>query len=208
MSFIIMKKTALAMVLAVTMMSGCSMIAGQETVSYEDLKEQGNVLLVQSNEEGYKPSHIGEVEAVRLVVNSTFLTAKPIYERYTDELLADATIGNYFAAVEGKDTEEEKRAIYDALTPENKIKIDNFNKSSINNEMMEGLKDAALVALKNSAVFLEFDVTTMLADVDFTKLMDEKDALSLTAEQIIYLDSTVISAYENYRVISAFSSSK
>lgn len=204
----IMKKTVLAMVLAATMVSGCSMIGGSETVSYEDLREQGNVLLLASNEAGYKASDIQQLEAIRLVVNTAFLTAKPVYERYIDELMATPDLNNYFSAVEAMETEEEKRAVYDALNPEQKKIVDEFNQSSVGNEIMLGLKDAALVALKNSAVFLEADTTAMLSDVDFSKLMDEKDAVSLTAEQVIYMDKTVVSAYENYKVISAFSSAQ
>ncbi|KAB2825758.1 MULTISPECIES: hypothetical protein [Aliivibrio] len=214
-----MKKTVLAMVLAATMVSGCSMIGGSETTSYADLRAEGDALYAESKpavrddegkiiEEGYQVSDVAQLEAIRLLVNSAFLSAKPAYERYTDELLATPELGNYFSAVEAKDTEEEKRAVYDSLSDEMKVKVDDFNKSSVSDEIMSGLKDAALVALENSAVFLKADTTAMLSDVDFSKLMDEKDAVSLTAEQVIYLDKTVVSAYENYKIISAFSSAQ
>lgn len=203
-----MKKTLLAMALAVSMVSGCSMISGSDQVSYEELQKEGNVLLEQSNEAGYKASNVQELEAIRLLVNSAFLASKPAYERYTEELLKTPELGNYFAAVEAVDSEEEKRAIYDGLPSEQKKIVDDFNKSSIGNEIMSGLKDASLVVLKNSAVFLEADTTSMLADIDFSKLMDEKDAVSFTAEQVTYLDKTVVSAYKNYKQVSAFSNSK
>ncbi len=203
-----MKKTLLAMALAVSMVSGCSMIGGSDQVSYEELQKEGNVLLEQSNEAGYKASNVQELEAIRLLVNSAFLASKPAYERYTEELLKTPELGNYFAAVEAVDSEEEKRAIYDGLPSEQKKIVDDFNKSSIGNEIMSGLKDASLVVLKNSAVFLETDTTSMLADIDFSKLMDEKDAVSFTAEQVTYLDKTVVSAYKNYKQVSAFSNSK
>ncbi|MBB1312928.1 hypothetical protein [Aliivibrio sp. SR45-2] len=214
-----MKKTVLAMILAATMVSGCSMIGGSDTASYTDLRAEGDALYEESKpavrddegnviEKGYQVSDVAQLEAIRLLVNSAFLSAKPAYERYTNELLATPELGNYFSAVEAKDTEEEKRAVYDSLSPEMKLKVDDFNNSSVSDEIMSGLKDAALVALENSAVFLKSDTTAMLSDVDFTKLMGEKEAVSLTAEQIVYMDKTVVSAYENYRIISAFSSAQ
>ena len=203
-----MKKTLLAMTLAASMISGCSMIGGADTVSYDELKKEGDALLLQSDTNGYKASTVAELEVARLVVNSAFLASKPAYDRYTEELLATPALGNYFAAVEAVESEEEKRKIYDELLPKNKKIVDDFNKSSISEEVMSGLADASIVVLKSSAAFLLLDTTSMLSDVEFSEMMGEKDNVSLTMEQISYMDSTIVSAYENHKIVSAFSSAE
>ncbi len=203
-----MKKTLLAMVFATSMVSGCSMIGGQEAVSYEDLRNEGTELYAVSNTEGYQPSTVQELEVARFSVNTAFLAAKPVYERYTDELLSTPELGNYFAATEAAETEEEKLAIYEALTPEQKETVDNFMESSIADEMMSGLGEAATVALSNASHFLALDTTSMISGVEFSQLMAETDLIETTIEQVDYLDSTIVSAYQNYKIISAFNSAE
>ncbi|CAH6803373.1 conserved exported hypothetical protein [Vibrio chagasii] len=203
-----MKKTLLTMVLAASMVSGCSMIGGQETVSYEDLKHEGAELAVRSNGDNYVPSVVKEAEVARIAVNTAFLASKPAYERYTEELLATPALGNYFSAVEAVDSEEEKRAIYDSLTEEDKKVVDNYMASSVFSEVIEGLKDAALPATKSVVTFMAMDQTDLLDGVEFSALLTEKDKFALTAEQALYINETVVSAYENYQIISAFSAAK
>ncbi|CAH7078753.1 conserved exported hypothetical protein [Vibrio chagasii] len=203
-----MKKTLLTMVLAASMVSGCSMIGGQETVSYEDLKHEGAELAVRSNGDNYVPSVVKEAEVARIAVNTAFLASKPAYERYTEELLATPALGNYFSAVEAVDSEEEKRAIYDSLTEEDKKVVDNYMASSVFSEVIEGLKDAALPATKSVVTFMAMDQTDLLDGVEFSALLTEKDKFALTAEQARYINETVVSAYENYQIISAFSAAK
>lgn len=196
------------MVLAASMLSGCSMIGGQETVSYEDLKHEGAELAIRSNGDNYVPSIVKEAEVARIAVNTAFLASKPAYERYTEELLATPALGNYFSAVEAVDSEEEKRAIYDSLTEEDKKVVDNYMASSIFSEVIEGLKDAALPATKSVVTFMAMDQTDLLDGVEFSALLTEKDKFALTAEQALYLNETVVSAYENYQIISAFSAAE
>lgn len=196
------------MVLAASMVSGCSMIGGQETVSYEDLKHEGAELAVRSNGDNYVPSVVKEAEVARIAVNTAFLASKPAYERYTEELLATPALGNYFSAVEAVDSEEEKRAIYDSLTEEDKKVVDNYMASSVFSEVIEGLKDAALPATKSVVTFMAMDQTDLLDGVEFSALLTEKDKFALTAEQALYINETVVSAYENYQIISAFSAAK
>jgi hypothetical protein len=203
-----MKKTLLAMALAASMVSGCSMIGGQETVSYEDLKREGAELAVRSSGDNYVPSIVKEAEVARIAVNTAFLASKPAYERYTEELLATPALGNYFSAVEVADSEEEKRAIYDALTDEDKKVVDDYMASSVFAEVIEGLKESALPATKSILTFMEMDQTELLAGIEFSALPAEKDKFELTADQVLYLNETVVSAYENYQVISAFSSAE
>lgn len=203
-----MKKTLLAMALTVSMVSGCSMFGGSDTLSYADLQVQGSELAVRSDAENYEPSVVKEAEVARLAVNTAFHVSKPVYERYIENLLATPEVGNYFSAVEAVDSEEEKRAIYDALSDEDKKMIDDYVASSVFEDIMDGLKNAALPAVNSVATFMALDTAGLLKDVEFTALLLEKEKLALTAEQVLYMNETVVSAYENYQIISAFSSAE
>ncbi|KLV07066.1 hypothetical protein ABT56_05755 [Photobacterium aquae] len=200
-----MKKTLLAVALVASLGSGCSMLNKSDTVNYDALRKDGAELMTKANAEGYQPSNVKQLEVVRFTVNTAFLAAKPTYERYIDELKSTPVLGNYFAATEAVETEEEKRAIYDALPADQKKVVDNFMKSSMSEEMMSGLGEAAKVALENSSHFLALDSTDMLSGIDFTQLLTEKENVSFTIDQISYLNATVISAYNNYKTVSAFS---
>lgn len=203
-----MKKTILAVALAASMVSGCSSIMGNETRSYAELKTEGQTLLLASNEEGYSPSGILDLEKTRLSINSVFLIAEPIYERYTETLMNTPEIGNFMAATEAAETEAEKKAIYDSLTPEAKSKVDEYVNSSMAKEIMNGAAEAAKVILTNSTLFLQVNTASILKQVDFTDLIAEKNRISHTYDQLAYLDSTLVSAYKNYQVISAFSNAQ
>lgn len=204
-----MKKQILAVIVAAALTTGCSTSGGTEAVSYDALQTEGQELYTQSVVDGgsYEPSIIKEVEIVRTAVNTAFLAAKPAYENYVSQLKKEPVLGNYFAAVEAADSEEDKRAVYDKLTDEKRIIIDNFNNSTMGNEVMSSLGDAAKVALKNIAIFKSMDSSEMISSVGFSELMSEKNKLSLTVEQISYLNDSVVSAYKNYKTVSAFRSS-
>ncbi|WP_372882258.1 hypothetical protein [Psychromonas sp.] len=204
----IMKKTILAVTLAATLLSGCSAIMGNETRSYDELKADGQALLLKSNEEGYSASGIQDLEKIRLGVNSAFLIAEPMYERYTENLLNTPELGNFMAATEAAESEEEKKAIYDALPQETKDKVDAYLNSSMTQEVMKGAAEVAKVILKNSTAFLTVNTTSVLTQIDFTDLMAEKARIAHTADQLAYLDTTLVSAYKNYKVISAFSNAQ
>ena len=47
-----------------------------------------------------------------------------------------------------------------------------------------------------------------MVNLDYKTILAEKDKLALTADQILYLNETVISAYNNYRIVSAFRSAE
>ena len=203
-----MKKTILAVALAASMVSGCSLIPGNEAHSYAELQAEGQALLLASNEEGYSASGIQDLEKIRLGVNSVFLIAEPIYERYTETLMNTTELGQFMAATEAADSEENKKAVYDNLTPEAKAKVDDFLNSSMAKEIMAGLGDVVPVLLKNSAVFLEVNSASILTQVDFGDLKAEKDRFAHTYDQLAYLDTTLVSAYKNYQVVSAFSTAE
>lgn len=203
-----MKKTFLSITLAASLLSGCSMIAGNETQSYKSLQAEGQELLLTSNEQGYSVSGIQDLEKIRLGVNSIFLISVPIYERYTDTLVNTTVLGNFMAATEAAKTEEEKKAIYGALPKEAKDKVDAYLDSSMTKEIMAGLGEAMPVVLKSSAAFLQKNTTSILTEVDFTDLRAEKARLDHTYDQLAYLDTTLISAYQNYKVVSAFSNAQ
>ncbi len=202
-----MKKTLLSAVIATALLTGCASNGGS-VVDHNKLQTQGSELLAGAQAGSYAPSTIKELEVARTLINTAFLMGQPAYERYTFEMKKDAVIGNYFAAVEAVKTEEEKKAIYDALSPEHKKTIDTFNSSDKTKEIFSGLNEASLVAVKNLLVFEALDTKELLKSVEFAMLMQEKDKLAFTTEQVAYLNNTVISAYNNYQQVSAFRSAE
>lgn len=202
-----MKKILLSAVIATSLLTGCASNGGS-AVSYADLQAQGSELLAGAQVNSYAPSTVKELEVARTLINTAFLAAKPAYEQFTAAMQKDAVIGNYFAAVEAVKTEEEKKAIYDALAPEDKKAIDAFNNSEMSKQVFAGLGEASLVALKNLAVFEALDTAGLLKSVEFSMLMQEKDKLAFTTKQVAYLNDTVVSAYKNHQIVSAFRSAE
>lgn len=189
---------------AASIMSGCASTSGSDTISYSDLKAQGAELYQSSNSKNYKASTVKQVETIRLVVNTAFLAAQPVYEEYIAQIQSEPAVNNYFAAVEALDSEVEKKAVYDKLTAEQKKTIDDFNNSAMTKKIMSALGEAALTAMSSAEQFKAVDTTSLLSGVSFSNMLDEKDKLGLTLDQILYLNDTVISAYDNYKIISAF----
>jgi len=221
-----MKKTILAATVFASLLSGCMTTGGQ--ASYADLQKEG-VELYQGSaivgtpyeftkedgtkiegkvETGYQVSNVAELEVIRTVINATFLTALPVYERFSTEMMNNTEVGQYFAAVEAADTEEDKSQVFENLSEADKQKVKDFENSSVSQELLSGLGDVALVVLKNSAAFAEIDTAALISNVDFSELMTEKDRVSHTADQILYMNDTVVSAYQNYQVISAMSNAE
>ena len=207
-----MNKKIVVTLLSTLLASGCSVLGGDDTVSYKDLKQEGNDLYKRSivvntstgDSGSYVPSVIPDVEIVRTTINTLFLTAKPTYEEYINKIMTEPSLNNYFSAVESVETDEEKRAIYDALTVENKKLVDDFNNSSMTKEIMSNLGDASITALNSFSQFKQIDTTSLLASLDFKDMLSEKDKLALTLGQMSYLNDSIISAYDNYKIISAF----
>jgi hypothetical protein len=220
-----MKKTILAATIFASLLSGC-MTTG-ESASYADLQAEGQELYLESAvvgtpymtvekgekvehevKTGYQVSNIPELETIRMVVNATFLTAKPVYERFSDEMINSPAVGSYFAAIDNAENDEAIAAINAALSPEEKKIIDDFKASSVSQELLTGLGDVAVVVLKNSASFAQIDAVGLISNVDFSELMTEKDRLGHTTDQLLYMNDTVVSAYQNYQVISAMSNAE
>jgi len=221
-----MKKTILAATVFASLLSGCMTTGGQ--ASYADLQKEGVELYQDSAivgtpyeftkedgtkiegkvETGYQVSNVAELEVIRTVINATFLTALPVYERFSTEMMNNTEVGQYFAAVEAADTEEDKAQVFENLSEADKQKVKDFENSSVGQELLSGLGDVALVVLKNSAAFAELDTAALISNVDFSELMTEKDRLGHTADQILYMNDTVVSAYNNYQVISAMSNAE
>lgn len=205
-----MKKTLLASLFSISLLSGCSTLSGDDgqPVSFEEMKTVGTELAINSDSQHYEPSAIPELETVRISVNTAFLAAKPAYEKYVNEMIATPVLGNFFSATEAASTEQEKQAIYDALSPKDKATVDEFLASSMFDEVVGGLKDAAIPAAKSVGMMLMVDSSELLSQVAWLELLDEKNKLSLTTDQISYLNDSVISAYTNYQKISAFKAAK
>ncbi|WP_076410392.1 hypothetical protein [Shewanella sp. UCD-KL12] len=199
-----MKKSLLTMLVIAGLTTGCASTSDTSTVSYDDLKAQGNSLFADSVKGAYSPSKVQELEIGRAIVNTAFLTAKPLYEGYIAQIQNEPTVNSYFSAVEAVESEEEKKAIYDALSEPQKKIIDDFNNSEMTKTVMMELGKAVLTATQSLAKFKAIDTTSLIASVDFADMMSEKSKLGLTLDQVVYLNDSVISAYDNYQIISAF----
>ncbi|QFI38250.1 hypothetical protein FR932_10525 [Moritella marina ATCC 15381] len=221
-----MKKTILAVTIFASLLSGCITTGG--SASYVELQEEGQDLYLESAMKGtsyevltaegtkktntvntgYQESKVEELENIRTVVNATFLTAKPVYERFSEEMINTPVVGSYFAAIGNAKNDEDIAVINAALSAEDKKIIEDFKASSVSQELLVGLKDVAVVVLANSETFYQLDTTALITSVDFSDMMAEKDRLSHTTDQLLYMNDTVVSAYNNYQVISAMSNAE
>ncbi len=221
-----MKKTILAVTVFASLLSGCITTGDQAT--YAELQVQGQELYLESASQGttyvtttlegteedrtvdagYQTSQIPELEKMRTIVNATFLTAKPVYERFSEEMINNTVVGNYFAAIDAADNDEEIATVNAALSAEDKKIIADFKESSVSKELLVGLKDVAAVVLENSAAFAQVDTMALVMSIDFSEIMAEKELLGHTTDQILYMNDTVVSAYNNYQVISAMSTAE
>lgn len=197
-----MKKVALAVSVAMALMTGCASNSG-ESVSHKDLVARGVEIYTHSTTDAYQASAVKEIEIARSAINTAFLMGKPAYEGYYQEATKSAGIQSYMAAVNDAGGSKEKaKEIYDALTPEQKKVVKDFYTGEKNKQIMEGLRKAAEVALKNITEFQNLDTAALLKQVDFSQMMAEKDKLALTADQISYLQDTVVPTWNLYQQIS------
>ncbi len=200
-----MKKRLLSLAAIAAITVGCS--STPSSVPYAELEVEGDKIYARSVSGAYVPSTIEDVEIVRTAINAVFVMAKPVYENYVSNLMNEPALNNYFSAVEAAQSEEDKRAIYNMLSDQDRKTVDDFNESNLGQEIGENLLDISSIALENIMLFDQMDTGSML-NLDYKTILAEKDKLALTSDQILYLNETVISAYNNYRIVSAFRSAE
>lgn len=192
-----MKKTLLAAIIAASMVSGCSMLGATEQTPAQ-LNAKSQELAAQE----YTESSIQPVEQVRMAVNSLFKESTPIYADYTKHVDTNKVGGQVSSALMMKETDEERDAFLADLKAN---KTDDYNAyiAFINDKYMDSiykraLKVGAEIAVQTMA-FSEIDQTSLLGQIDFSELGNEKDKLVLTADQVMMLNDTVYSLYQEYQ---------
>ncbi len=179
------------------MVSGCSMLGATEQTPAQ-LNAKSQELAAQE----YTESSIQPVEQVRMAVNSLFKESTPIYADYTKHVDTNKVGGQVSSALMMKETDEERDAFLADLKAN---KTDDYNAyiAFINDKYMDSiykraLKVGAEIAVQTMA-FSELNQTSLLSQIDFSELGNEKDKLVLTADQVMMLNDTVYSLYQEYQ---------
>ena len=213
-----MKKTVLAMVLAATMVSGCSMIGGSD-YSVENIKEQGDELLTSSTVEvqvvtdvngeekktlaGYQTSTIKEGEIARLSVNAAFLAAKPVFDKFSARLKEDDKAGRLITLLQNSDDEE---ATWKSFTKEEQDLVGDFFDSEMMEELMDSMGEVAQTSALSIGKFMLLDQTKMMSDLPFETAYAEKDLYGHTYDQTVYLKNSVVKVNDLYVQVQALRS--
>ena len=200
-----MKKELLALSVAALVVSGCTNHSGSN-FAYDSQNDNGPQIVMPTQEsitqQAYQPSDITDIETVRSGVNSAFLIAQPVYEQFLTHLNTEPALGDYFSSVGSAKTEDEKQAAFDLLSAENRTALSAFMNSEASKQVIAKLVDAAKTAMVNIAQFQALDTASLMTDVGVLELINEKDKLAQTVDQVDYLNSTVISAYNNYTQVA------
>ncbi|WP_263079837.1 hypothetical protein [Endozoicomonas sp. Mp262] len=187
--------------------AGCSSQSGT-TLSYNSPeKDNGFQAFMPVKEAGvtdkaYQPSDISEIEKVRSGINTAFIAAQPVYEQFLTHLKTEPALGDYFSSVHSATTETEKQNAFELLSSENQSALIQFISSEASQQIMAGLVQAAKTAMANIDLFQALDTQSLMSNVGLMELISEKDKLAQTVNQIDYLNSTVISAYNDYSQIA------
>lgn len=204
------KKNVVAVVLASSMMFGCSAFSGNAGVDYDQQLVAGNELSVRATDE-YKFSKIKEGELVRTTVNTAFLVAKPMYEDYIKSAENQPEVKQFLAYTQNM-SEEDREAAFNELDAASKEKVTQYVNSSVFDSMLSGLGNASKAALSAAAKFDEEKLLSLVTDsnsgLDFTEIMQEQSLYELTGEQVMFMNDSVISAYQTAKQLSALANAE
>jgi hypothetical protein len=186
-----MKKTILAASLAVALLSGCMTTSDPVTVAELNVRAEA----VQSLQ--YEKSAVSGLEQVRLPINSLFNQSVPILNDYIAGQEAFAEGSQLQASLSFAETEEERLAMLE----EYKNSEDAAKKSMhddyiamINDDHMESIyKRIGVVSLEIAAqalLFAQMDQVALWTDIDFSEIMNEKDKLAVTLDQLDILNDS------------------
>lgn len=204
-----MKKTVLAMVLAATMVSGCSMIGGGSTMTPAELNAEYTAVA----SEEVTLSKIDALSIVAVSTNELFVESQPIYADYVAHVAAASGNGAaHSAAIAMLETEEEQAAYISDLKA-----ADEANNTSefadyeafINDEKMKSIyarvASSAMKIGTQSVLIAKLDTSSLISnsDLDFSAMASEKDVVSLMADQMSVLDKTIGALYNEYQANKA-----
>ncbi len=175
-----MKKTLIALALSTAILGGCVSTSSEP----EDYSVVGNEI----SQIAYQHSSITDLEKLRMPINETFNAAKEIYDTYMAKVEQSPTYHNYLQATQGKD-EDEIKAIRAKLTKEDLKSIAAFENA--NSDIILEIGALTLKLYVINEAFTSFNAMSSISQLDFSKMGQEKDNLSYTADQLDYLMGTI-----------------
>lgn len=189
-----MKKTILAAAMALSMISGCSLIGASEKTPDELL-----VAVQEISAQQYTISKVASLEQTRMAINTLSAEAQPVYADYVNHLNSNADAKQIQAGLSMQKTDEDKAVFLESLTDEERTAYTDF----VNDEYMTAVyKKAAIVGLEvvtQSAAFSQIDTTALLGSVDFSDMLQEGNNVDLTVDQLALLNDTIYSLYQEYQ---------
>jgi len=189
-----MKKTILAAAIALSMISGCSMMGASEQTPDELL-----VAVQEISSQEYTTSKIALLEQTRMAVNTLSAEAQPVYADYVNHLNSNDDAKQIQAGLSMQETEEDKAAFWATLPKEEQAAYTDF----VNDEYMTAVyKKAAAVGLEiaaQTAAFSQLDTKALMGNLDFSDMGQEVSNVDLTVDQLALLNDTVYSLYQEYQ---------
>ncbi|PVZ70657.1 hypothetical protein [Pelagibaculum spongiae] len=182
---------------ATLLMAGCA-TSGSEKMTVTDYKTQGQELMAVE----FAPTKISSIDEARQPINALFINALPLYTEYTDKVLAAPEYAQVMSSLDLENkSDEDAKAAYDALTDEQRGVVNEFN--AANDDLMKRIFKISIDLLAQQALFNELDTGSLLKEVKFSEMMDVKDQLSLTKDQLGFVSETAGKINKNYQVIES-----
>lgn len=161
---------------------------------------------LEINRDGYKRSNIVELEIARSAIDELYNTSLDIYTDYVAKLANDDAAGRVNAALSFAQNEEERNTVLADIKANSPADYDAYvafvNSDFSKKISIRVVKAAAKIAVQ-SAAFAQVDTAAMLKTVDFQDLMDEKDNLALTQEQLDLMTEAIGSLNAEYEANKA-----
>ena len=194
-----MNKTIIAASLALALLSGC--VSTGETMSVTDINERAEVIQTAT----YEKSAVMGLEEVRLPINSLFNASVPILNDYIEGTKAFEEGAQLQAATNMQETEEDRLALLEKYKNSDDVAEQKMYQnyiSMMNDEHMQSIyKRIQTVALEigiQVITFSQIDQTTLWTNIDYLKIMDEKDKLTMTMDQLDILTDSFITLNDEY----------
>jgi len=188
-----MKKSLLALVVATSILGGCA-----STSSDTDYKDLGNKL----GEVEYVTVPVASIEQVRAPIHTIFSSSKVIFETYMKKAESNKDYNTFMAMTRDK-SDEEIVDMYEALTPEAKSNINDFQNS--NTEITSEVVNLGTNLFAQQEIFSQLDHKSLFvgSGMSMFDIPSALDAVGNTYNEIDYLMGTVGHIYKLSSVMDA-----
>lgn len=194
-----MKKTMIAASIAISLLSGC--VSTGEAVSVAEINERATVVQTEQ----YETSAVTGLEQVRLPINSLFNESVPILNDYIEGTKAFEEGAQFQGALNLQETEEERLALleeYKNSEDAGKQRVYQDYIAMMNDDHMQSIyKRIGTITTELAvqvAIFAQIDQTTLWTDIDWSEVLDEKDKLAMTVDQIDILTDSFVTLNDEY----------